>query len=401
MRRSITSSDIPESVPDFNHYCGELCFSFEKKIFYYQKKLGSGGFGTVFLFESKHPPMQVAIKEDHKHNGYFCNGNSFELEAQWYKKIYGLGELSGNPKNKFEPHYILMPYFPGETLYKIHYPSLHNLLSYWMKTAHAVWGFYEKTQAVHCDIKADNVIINTDTNTAAIIDFGLMCTENETRHYQFYENQDDPSAFWQHAPEVFANSSKKITASHTQDIYSLGMILISAFKSFMMNTFVDISSSDASLTIRLVHSKLTHQNPLNRWSIAKAIYMLATTFFSKIPRLFWLTHNDDKTQIQLSHDDMMTTVWKTTSILALQYCVKKLEDEQKTLSFLRKKFSKKPEKMLGIKKLQSDIVVSDPALFSEKVSIAKKEFPNLTAGIFLNRTETLLQEIAQTAQFLH
>lgn len=399
--RSMTSSDTPESTPNFNHYRGELCFSFEKKIFYYQKKLGSGGFGTVFLFESKNPPMQVAIKEDRKQHGYFRSGNSFEVEAQWYKKIYGLGELSGDPKNKFEPHYILMPYFPGKTLYKIHYPSLHNLLSWWMKTAHAVWGFYEKNQAVHCDIKADNVIINTDTDEIAIIDFGLMCTENETRRYQFYEYKDDPAAFWQHAPEVFTSSSKKMTASHTQDIYSLGMILISAFKSFMMNASVDTSASDASLTIHLVHSKLTHQNPLDRWSIAKAIYMLATTFFSKIPRQFWLTHSDDKNQIRLRHDEMMTTTWKTTSILALQYCVKKLEDEQETLSFLQKKFSNKPEKILGIKKLQSDIVVSNPALFSDKVSMAKKEFPNLTAGIFLNRTETVLQEIAQTAHFLH
>lgn len=400
MRSHISSCGL-QSAPDFNHYRGEFMFSFENKIFYFQKKLGSGGFGNVFLFESKNPKQQVAIKEDHNHNGFFCGGKTFEIESQWCKKIYGIGKLSGNPKSKYAPHYILMPYFPGKLLHEIQYSCIKRLLSYWMKTAHAVRGFYEQSQAIHCDLKTDNIIINTETDQAIIIDFGLMCHENEVRRIQFYAHEDNPKEYWQHAPEIFSKTAEKITATHAQDIYSLGMILISTFESFMMNSFINNPPSNTEISIRLVHSHLTHQNPSERWSIAKAIYMLATTFFSQIPRLVWLTQHNEENDASLRHNNMMTAVWKKTSTVALDYCAKKLMEEQNKLSCLGKKLSIKPEKIAGIKKLRSEIVVSNPSLFSENIFATKKIFPNLTKGIFLNRTETVLRDIVQTAQFLH
>jgi len=380
--------------PDFSHYNGGHTFIFNNKVFHRKNKsLGRGAYGEVFCFEAS-DNTKVAVKVEHSQNHEYWDGAIFQKEAMWYQKIYGLGVFSGNPNDEESPHYILMPYFEGKTLDKLSYTSTQDLLFYWIKTADAVQTLHTKHLAVHGDLKLDNIMANEDKKIFAI-DFSLMMGPKEKRLTSLLDTPWSRMRFRQYPPEAFSNRAKLIMAHPTQDIYALGILLYDLFSHFLETNLFSQPASGTTDTIIDVQKNLTQENPYQRWPIAKAIYMLTITFFSKIPRHIWILHApDDNKLVGLNHTNLMQTLWRETSTIAIAMRITELLDEQEDLN---EKSPRKTQKIEGLRALHSEIIIKNPEQFGVIVSETKKTFPELTAGVFSRRTKTLVDELSHAA----
>ncbi|OGT45805.1 MAG: hypothetical protein A3E82_07210 [Gammaproteobacteria bacterium RIFCSPHIGHO2_12_FULL_38_11] len=385
-------------IPEFSSYDGGPSFIYQAKIFYKcEEKLGSGTFGEVFRFESN-DRSQFSVKSELIYAGKYCYGAEFQKEAEWYQKIYGVGVFSGNAKNKIKPHYILMPFFEGKTLYAVTYDSVKEVFYRWLKTANAVNQLHQKQGLVHCDLKTDNVIIgkridqkmpDASPENAFIIDFGCLTPVDSLRPDFFYDSLENKARFYHQPPEIFLCQRKKIKAHPMQDVYALGILLRDIFRIFVLQKHGDRDFFDAKNIVRTIKENLTHQDFSQRWPITKAIYMVAITFFSRISREILVKQIDDECLNKLDQADLLPSVWRTTTIAVLQMHIDLLTFEQKN-----KKSKKKEHKINGLRFLQSEIKISDPKLLEKMISDTKIKFPDVTAGIFSRRTKMLLVDVA-------
>ena len=380
-------------IQDFKNYHGGNHFLHNDIEYYYQCELGSGNHGTVFLFASNHPKKYVAVKKEHERYKKYPAGREFQNEAKWNKIVYNLGELSGDPQDHTAPHYVLMPYFSGKTFSEMAYYSLEALLISWIKTAHAVDQLHDQHHVVHCDLKPDNILINEANHEAVVIDLGLMTEVNKSRRIVFSKKRDDPTHFWQHAPEIFSVDERTIAADYRQDVYSLGAILHYAAHSLLFVVYADTINPLAMSTVRFVYQHLTQKNPAHRFSIAKSIFILITSFFSKIPRSCWSFNDAHQNRIR-----SMQTIWLFIVTQALNFHIETLEMEQNTLGTIKKMISPKSKKIAGLRHLQSDICIEYPALFRKHITEIKAQYPALTKGYFSTRTKTLLNEMETISQ---
>ncbi|MCX7120951.1 MAG: protein kinase [Gammaproteobacteria bacterium] len=382
---------------DFSEYDGGPSFKFQEKIFYRSgKKLGSGTFGDVFRFKSD-DESQLCLKSEIMHYGKYSAGLDFKKEADWYHKIYGLGVFSGNPYDKTTPHYILMPFFEGKTLHDIAYQSVKEVFYHWIKTADAINQLHEKYNAVHCDLKADNVMFgkysdlnlkNAQRENAFVIDFGWLSPVGAIRLDHFHDTLYCKTQFYHQPPEVFTRYRNVIKADPTHDIYSLGVLLGDMFRLFFSRKEQDgafVNAKEIALTVK---DNLAHQDHRQRWSIAKAIYILGITFFSRIPRELFINKMDDVYLGKAHCDDLLAIVWHEIASIALRAQVTILQAELE-----KRKSKQKEQKVKGLNLLESEMKIKNPEFFGKAISDVKVKCPELTAGFFSRRTKVLLAEM--------
>lgn len=403
MRAQPSTQSLPKtlsSVPDFSNYNGGDSFTFNGKTFRkISNALGKGASGTVFCFEAD-DYTKVAVKIENPYAGNYWSGDHFQKEAQWYQKIYGLGVFSGDKDDLYSPHYILMPYFSGKTLDQIYFASSRELLSYWIKTAHAIQTLHTKHLAVHNDLKANNIMVDSDKNIFAI-DFGLMMGPRDSKLLLLANTPASRQLFQQYPPESFSDRGKIITANPTFDIYALGILLRHLYLHFLAMRFFPHPTLRTMETITDVEKNLTHAIPTERWSIAKAIYMLTAAFFSTVPRQIWNSHLSDEKLDRLNHTNLMRTLWQETSTIAIAIRINELLDEQLILALCGGTSERKSEKIEGLRAMHSEIQIKNPEQFGTIVSKTKQLFPELTAGIFSRRTKKLVDELSRAAIVFH
>lgn len=405
MRTEIALQATLLSAPDFSKYNGENTFTFQGKI--YQKRsdaLGSGASGEVFCFEAD-DHTKVAVKSELIFYGEYTAGAHFQKEAAWYQKIYGHGVFSGDADNILVPHYILMPYFEGKTLYSLSYHSIHDVLFSWIKTASAVKQLHEEHRVVHGDLKSDNVIFgkHTDREQAFVIDFGLASEIGALRNHHVVDTDKNRRIYTQYAPEIFTKRLKKqvqIAQPH-QDIYSLGILLSQGYSLFFEQHGCTEAPINTFHTMHEVQINLTKDDPLQRWSIAKGIFILMTTFFSYIPRETWITSIDEGALSELSHNNLTNAVWRSIASIAIYVRHNELEAEQKALEKRGKKSDCKEQKINGLRQLQSDIKIKNPEMLGIMIANAQVKFPELTAGVFSRRTKILLNKLTAAVSVCH
>jgi serine/threonine protein kinase len=384
--------------PEFLNYEGGDTFIFNGKIFYRKELLGSGGFSNVYCFEAN-DHTKVAVKIERSPYKVYSEGQAFQKEALWYQRIHGLGLFAGDAKDYRSPHYVLMPYFPGKTLNKIVHANEHELFYHWIKTADAANTFHTRYGAVHGDIKPDNIMV-TD-HSVKIVDFGLMMGPREKRRLELLDTPFYRQRYRQYPPEAFESDIKPMTAHSSQDIYALGILLKDLFSQFLsVNLFYQPSVSVID-TVNDVHKNLSAHHPHERWSIAKGIFMLALTFFSKIPRHIWIENIIETNYGLHPHKPFLTQLWRDTSALAIAIRVNELMDEQDELETIGNASPRKAEKIVGLQKMYSDIQIKNPEQFGVIIDATKNEFPELMAGIFSRRTKTLVNEMARAAMVFH
>lgn len=397
---SVSTQELLIPPPHFSEYDGGDQFVFDKKIFRrHGGALGHGGYGRVFCFRAN-DGTEVAVKCEIANRKKYLHGENFQSEAQYYQHVYHLGEFSGDVKKTNKPHYILMPYFDGSTLSSTLFNSLEHVFFCWIKTAEALNNLHKKHQLIHGDFKSDNIIM-TRTN-AAIIDFGFAKKIGEKRELTIYDSVYHREKYTQHAPELFSRNQNELLSNPSQDIYSLGIILSSLYALFKREFPYHSLSINTIVAVHHVIVHTTDDKPMDRWSIEKCIFMIASTFFSRIPSRLWEYKADHFSAHIIKSDDVLQSTWHELTDFAIEYRCAELKLEQRSLEAEGKNTSdRKDQKMRGLKHLQSQIRIHTSNQFGFIKDRAEIRFPELTAGFFSQRTKTLLTEMNTLAPILH
>lgn len=143
-----------------------------------KRELGRGGMGVVYLARDKRLDRLVAIKMLPAHLG-----KDPSVRERFFRETRTAGAMSHTnivpilTANEVDDYvYFVMPYVQGESL-AIHLQSLGKLAprtvaSYLRDVALALSHAHGRG-IIHRDIKAENVLIDTETNRALVTDFGI------------------------------------------------------------------------------------------------------------------------------------------------------------------------------------------------------------------------------------
>lgn len=377
------------AIPNFSDYRGGDCFVFQNKNFYFVKRLGDGSFGEVLCFESEDHATRYAVKCEKKYANHYGCGAYFENEAKWFQVVHGMGVLSGDLKDNTTPHFVLMPYFEGKPLYKKHYISAKQVFYDWIWTAAAIQELHQKHHAIHGDLKSDNVISG---EKVYLVDFGLTTKIDFFRKMTF--RTADSKTLYHQAPELFTATPTRKKACAAQDIYGLGILLRNLFNLLSCHTLKPASPYIMQCKkVQEIHEKLCDHDPECRWSIAKAIYMLASLFLISVPYSLWEQRSCVLNE-KLENDAVpfMKTMNKLILYGAIQIRIDELtkEKNETTRSFIETKIKQK--KITGLQELQIKLV-SHPIRMRQTIYDAKRD-SEITQGIFRHKTQDLLNELA-------
>jgi serine/threonine protein kinase len=139
--------------------------------------IGKGTTGQVYLLESMDNETKYVIKISN-HNYYAHLIDEIKLIKYYFTK-YNISHVSypiscGYFK-KLKAYGIIYPYFGFYSLEKIktisHTISINDRIKIIIQIINQLKSL---TKVIHCDIKPSNIVIDIDTNTATIIDFGLI-----------------------------------------------------------------------------------------------------------------------------------------------------------------------------------------------------------------------------------
>jgi serine/threonine protein kinase len=163
---SITDlQDPPINIPQYTRF----------KIIAY---IGRGTTGQVYLLESiDDNKTKYVIKISNRN---YCNSLIDEMKLiKYYFTKYNISHVSypincGHFK-KQKAYGIIYPYFGFYSLEKIKTISYNIDINDKIKMIIQIINQLKSlTNVIHCDIKPSNIVIDTETNNATIIDFGLI-----------------------------------------------------------------------------------------------------------------------------------------------------------------------------------------------------------------------------------
>jgi serine/threonine protein kinase len=149
-----------------------------------EKMLGEGAFGKVFLYQYESTGERVAIKfinekDDLGNDIARLMALSSSPKCSRYVVCYEGHAIVPNPSGKFprELFAIKMSYVDGPTLQDVSVPTkeknrtVHRLLRNALKALEYV----HSKNIVHGDLKPENMIVRSGTQSVVLIDFGLAC----------------------------------------------------------------------------------------------------------------------------------------------------------------------------------------------------------------------------------
>lgn len=191
--------------------------------YFIRKKLGSGGFGEVFLAHDMMHDRDVAIKRfhsenltDHRLQNKIWDQARLELEAvanikhPCIAKTYALGhDATGSP-------YLVQEYIGGGDIRKLmdNTKDLVTALIYLTPIARALAALHD-SGVIHRDVKPENILINSQ-GSSVLIDFGIALLKNNTDEKQRIQGT-----------ELYIAPEQKLSTdiSFKSDLYSLGCVL--------------------------------------------------------------------------------------------------------------------------------------------------------------------------------
>lgn len=238
------------SLKHAGSYC-ELTLLGETETYIKRKMLGKGSFGQVSLMYNQDAnEKMLAVKEiilprkfDSYHDGvtqitafYEKWKKNLKIEAKFCKRINGFGcfysteepiklsyENGGVVLTSYPQYYLATNYIPGVVLTDFPIQSGTEFLRICIQTLHAVHEIHKKN-IVHCDIHAQNIIV--DTNQVNLIDFSFSRTVGTTLSLTDFNLNMDIKP-----PEY--KGKVEIVVAFDQDVYELGCLftlLVEAFK---------------------------------------------------------------------------------------------------------------------------------------------------------------------------
>lgn len=180
-------------------------------IYRFERELGKGGFGTVFLAREDVSHRFVAIKQ--------LNSQDATRQKAIVHEMQMVSRFNHPNIVTYHHHFsengllfLVMEYCSGGSLRDAHARqtvSPHAALTL-IQTVAETLAFIHAKQIVHHDIKPDNILI-TDAGTVKISDFGIANTGAGTQAYM--------------SPEALAYDDRSV-ADPRVDIYALGVTLM-------------------------------------------------------------------------------------------------------------------------------------------------------------------------------
>ena len=201
---------------------------FELSLFKEKSKVGSGGFGTVYL--TRYKQLNAAIKDPND------NCKSIQLEKEIINilalrhmkipRLYGISDSLSNLNGVS----LVFVYIKGQTftLYSKSKPSQIEILSHLIDLTFTL-EYLHKNGVIHRDLKPDNLMIDTNTFSLKLLDFGIS---KKTLHEE--TNTVIVGTPLYMAPENFdivfgTGASMQVTnvmkISNKVDIWALGIII--------------------------------------------------------------------------------------------------------------------------------------------------------------------------------
>ena len=192
--------------------------------FILKEKLGEGAFGSVRLGINKQTGEKVAIKILEKSKlSQYENKIKLAREIEILKKLKHPNIIQLYSVIETERQFLLiMEYIKGKELYQ--YILLKKKISeeeaclYFQQIISGI-EYLHKIKITHRDIKAENILIEQNTNTIKIIDFGLSNTYDDKEEGMLSTACGSPSYA---APEMLEG---KLYKGGKVDIWSAGVVL--------------------------------------------------------------------------------------------------------------------------------------------------------------------------------
>jgi serine/threonine protein kinase len=219
---------------------------------HFQRKLGSGGFSDVYLYEREQPRMKVAVKVLKADVMDAAQRAQFVAEADTMGELaehpYIVPVLSAGTAPDGRP-FLEMRYYPGSDLaekVRAQPLSVPEALRMGIQLASAIETAH-RAGIIHRDIKPQNVLISS-YGVPGLTDFGIAGRPGDAEEDDANVGVSMP---WS-PPEVLTGTSN---GSHASDIYSLGATIWNILVGRSPFSIPGDDNSQRALFTRIVHSK--------------------------------------------------------------------------------------------------------------------------------------------------
>lgn len=195
----------------------------------YNKKLGSGTYGTVY--SARINKKNIAVKIINNQTKKILNSFKKEKDILNYMKkksdinkqyVISSIKLINLDNSKF----IAFPFYPYtllDLIYKMDYSNLEITMFIGNQICKALT-FIHKYNIIHRDIKPSNIMVNYNMS-CKLIDFGNSCFSN------IKDNLKIIQPLWYRAPEVLLGNHPY---TNSVDIWSFGCILYEIYKKHVL-----------------------------------------------------------------------------------------------------------------------------------------------------------------------
>ena len=201
-----------------------------------EKKLDSGGMGSIYLARDNLISKQVVVKNLHSFKRNEDNIERFRKEAEILKKLDHDNIVTIIDHQSWNDElFIVLEYLNGhslqEKLKKRKNLSIDEISNIYFQTLDALEAAHNQS-VVHRDLKPSNIFCIPKTDTLdfiKILDFGISITLDEDQDSRLTKTGEIIGTPIYLSPEQITRKQK---ISYQSDIYSLGVILYEMFAGF-------------------------------------------------------------------------------------------------------------------------------------------------------------------------
>jgi predicted Ser/Thr protein kinase len=232
----------------------------------FERELGRGGMGVVYLARDvqldrpvaiKVLPADLAAREDVRARFLKEARTAAGLSHPNIVPIHRVGELGGIP-------FFVMTFVDGPTLgerLRDRGPVSPSVMSQILRDVAQALGYAHSRGIVHRDIKPDNILLDTATGRAMVTDFGIAGVAGESSEGPVSGTVGFIS------PEQLAGSP----ADGRSDLYSLGVVAHLALTGALPDAVVSRSVSDVSPSLATAIAGCLSPDPANRYADAESL----------------------------------------------------------------------------------------------------------------------------------